>query len=222
MRARDCKTTFSNNEQLKEYLVNSCNFGDYNQLKKIMFNNRQQTKKLYYNNCRYNQVKVLKHFIKLLSEQFKNIIFCLDYKERYIIYNRDTNKKTVFFSDYCYISFVINDFYYYIQFDENPFFDRSYIDCNKIYYIQESLYKCYNNRYFLNPVYANNKKNLNDFIDNIYSDKCNSKTAAEKIFKYFVNNVYTIQNKYAYDGRNKHYTIKLFNNNHFEYVTIYR
>lgn len=222
MKAADFTIDFSNSEQLKEYLLNNCNYGNFNQLKKIMLNNKEE-KKLYYGNCKYNQVKTLKYFIKLLKDYFQdNVIFCLDYKDRYTIYNRETNKKTVFFSDYCYIDFVINDNYYYIQFDENPFFDRSYIDCNKIYYITNTLYKHYKNRYFLKPVYANTKTNINDFINNIYSSKCNTKEAAEKIFKYFAFNVYAKQNKYAFDGRNKTYTIKLFNDNHFEYTTIYR
>lgn len=222
MKVRDIKTTFSDVDQLKDYLLNNCNYGYYNQLQNTM-SSKKESHNLYYNNCKFNQVKVLKCFIKLLNKYFENkVIFCLDYKKRYVIYNRDSNKKTLFFSDYCYISFVINDFYYYIQFDENPFFDRSYIDCNKIYYMKETLYKHYNNRFFLNPVYANNKVNINDFINNLYSNKCNSKAAAEKIFHYFIYNVYTKQNKYAYDGRNKHYTIKLFNNNNFEYTTIYR
>ena len=103
----------------------------------IYFNEMQEltktaTEKLYLSACNYNQNAVLKRFIELLHNRFKDSLYInKKYLEATRIYLRNDDsifedksfiilKSGTFGS---YFKFIINYYIYYIQFHNNPFFD---------------------------------------------------------------------------------------------------
>lgn len=217
---RDSKAVF-NFELLKEKLKNA-GYKKYNDFKKYVYS--KQTQKRYYNTCKYNQCSILKEFINLLYERFKdNLLIDTNYQNKTIIYNFNNEKKNfIFFNDsYCYLNFIINNFHYYIQFDENPFFDSSYINCDRIFLLNSEYYTHYKNRFYSFPSYSKDF-NINNLFD-IYNSKLNIKDAAKKLFNYFINYVYRIENKLipaVYDGRYKRGFDIRFIDTKIEYLNI--
>lgn len=218
---KDSQTVF-NMIALNEKLKNA-GYKTYNDFKKYVY--KKQFQKRYYTTCKYNQCAILKEFTNILHEYFKDdLLIDTNYQTKTIIYNYDNEEKNyIFFNDgYCYLNFVIHNFHYYIQFDENPFFDSSYINCDRIYLLNSSYYSHYKNRFFTYPSWANNNFNINTLFD-IYNKNLNINKAANKLFNYFINNIYRIENKLipaVTDGRYKRgFNIK-FIDSKVEYLNI--
>ena len=162
------------------------------------------TTKLYFSTCKYNQNAVLKRFTELLYNKFNNSLYISKkYLESIRIYLRNDNfisEKNSFItlrnscSFGCHFTFIINDYIYYIQFDDNPFFEESsYITTKKIYQFDDDIiYNNLKNKYFLKEYYAGSKKlfNINDCIENLYSTNCDIEKSALNLFDYFMNCCY--------------------------------
>lgn len=192
--------------KLLEEKLKNAGYKNFNDFKKYVY--KKESSKRYYTTCKYNQCAILKEFTNLLYERFKSdLLIDTNYQNKTIIYNfNDEKKNYIFFNDgYCYLNFVINNFHYYIQFDENPFFDSSYINCDRIYLLNSNYYLHYKNRFFTYPSWANNNFNINTLFD-IYNKNLNINKAANKLFNYFINNIYRVENKLipaVTDGRYK-------------------
>ena len=217
---RDSQTVFDLN-LLNEKLINA-GYKNYNDFKKYVY--KKEATKRYFNTCKYNQCAILKEFINLLYERFKNdLLIDTSYQNKTIVYDFNNNKrKYIYFNDsYCYLNFTINNFHYYIQFDENPFFDSSYINCDRIYLLNSDYYIHYKNRFYVYPSYSNSF-NINNLFD-IYNKKLDIKEASKKLFNYFINNIYRIQTKLipaVYDGRYKRGFNIRFIDSKVEYLNI--
>lgn len=176
---------------------------DYISFSEMQEITKTATKKLYFSNCKYNQNAVLKRFIELLYKKFNNSLYInKKYLEATRIYLRNDDfiseeksfitLRTGSFG--CYLKFIINNYMYYIQFDDNPFFEESsYIGTEKIYQFDDDIiYKDFKNKYFLKEYYAGAKKlyNINDCIDNLYSTNCDIEKSASNLFNYFMNCCY--------------------------------
>lgn len=162
------------------------------------------TKKLYYSTCKYNQNAVLKRFIELLYNKFDDALHInKKYLEATRIYLRNDDaisedKSFIILRSVgsfgCYFRFIINDYIYYIQFDDNPFFEEnSYISTEKIFqFDNDIIYNNLKNKYFLKEYYAGAKKqfNINDCIEDLYSSNCNIEKSANNLFNYFINYCY--------------------------------
>lgn len=150
-------------------------------------------KTLYFNNCNYNQTSILNEFIKLLFKKFddKMLLNTKYFKITEIENSDNENKKTISFHDscfYCYASFIIENYIYYIQFDRNPFFENSsVISCDKLY--KSNLY--YNSLkdkiFYFNSFGGG--YNINDLFE-IWSKDLDIKESAEKLLNYFMKNKY--------------------------------
>lgn len=170
----------------------------------ITFNEMQDitktaTEKLYFSTCKYNQNAVLKRFFELLYNKFNDALYInKKYLKATRIYLRNDNtidedksfiilKSDAFGS---YFRFIINDYIYYIQFDDNPFFEESsYISTEKIFqFDNDIIYNNLKNKYFLKEYYAGAKKqfNINDCIEDLYSANCDIEKSALKLFNYFM------------------------------------
>lgn len=150
-------------------------------------------KTLYFNNCNYNQTSILNEFIKLLFEKFddKMLLNTRYFKITEIENRDDESKKTLSFRDscfYCYASFIIENYIYYIQFDRNPFFENSsIISCDKLYKCD----LCYNSlkdKIFYFSSFGGGY-NINDLFE-IYNKDLNISESAEKLLNYFMKNKY--------------------------------
>lgn len=174
------------------------------------------TKKLYFSNCKYNQNAVLKRFIELLYNKFNDSLYISKkYFEATRIYLRNdgniSEEKsfiTLNASSFgCYFNFIINNYVYYIQFDDNPFFEESsYIETKKIYQFDDGIiYSNLKNKYFLKEYYAGAKKlyNINDCIDNLYSKNCDIEKSALSLFNYFMNCCYENESKRVHSGNQR-------------------
>lgn len=189
------------NEKLK-----NAGYKKYNDFKNYVY--KKEDSKRYYTTCRYNQCAILKEFTNLLYDYFKDdLLIDTSYQTKTIIYNFDNeNKNYLFFCDsFCYLKFVIHNYSYYIQFDENPFFDSSYINCERIYLLNSSYYKHYKNRFYTYPSYARNSFNINTLFD-IYNKKLNIKKSANKLFNYFIDNIYRVENELIPAVTDRRYT----------------
>lgn len=161
------------------------------------------TEKLYLSACNYNQNAVLKRFIELLHNRFKDSLYInkkyLKATRIYLSNNEsifEDNSFIILKSDTfgSYFRFIINDYIYYIQFDNNPFFEESsYISTEKIFqFDNDIIYNNLKNKYFLKEYYAGAKKqfNINDCIEDLYSVNCDIEKSALNLFNYFMENCY--------------------------------
>lgn len=127
--------------------------------KEIKKQAEQKEVKRYLRSNELNQAKGLTDFIKDLEKQAKekNIYFdiiggnvktIIPY-ERKNIYNNETitheTKKEILFNNY--VCFIYDNFYYYIELNENPFFDHHY---NKINLLKDEKGFYYIDHYYLN------------------------------------------------------------------------
>ena len=200
MEKKFLKNHFASDENLKPITIeNLKNYINYEEFKKII--ETKPTKKLYYNTCKYNQATILNGFIIKLFETFKdNMLLCIKYHEVIKIYNRNDEKLQTFnnflSSDFSnYFTFIINNYEYYIQFADNPFFDNSsYISCRKIYKFDNSiLYADLQNKFFTFDYYGGGY-NINNLIYNVYSKDNNINDSINNLFDYFMKNKYKKEN----------------------------
>lgn len=175
---------------------------DYISFSEMQELTKTATRELYFSACKYNQNAVLKRFIELLHNKFNDSLYISKkYFESIRIYLRNVISKDNSFitlrsisSFGCHFTFIINDYIYYIQFDDNPFFEgSSYITTKKIYqFDNDIIYNNLKNKYFLKEYYAGAQKlfNINDCIDDLYSVNCDIEKSALNLFNYFMNCCY--------------------------------
>ena len=88
---------------------------------------KEEIKKLYLSNVSYNEYRIIDKLSKLILEKGGAIVSnWMTKQETFLIYNRekkDIDNTKIETKCQDYLSFIIDDDLYYIELDENPFFD---------------------------------------------------------------------------------------------------
>ena len=177
----------------------------FEELKKMVLNNgglmvsdwqkKQEKTKIYNRTIKYKIESKQQHveFLEtrkeeMTKEQKQNINNVIDnYLKEIITLEKQYKKTTRIITNNGYLQFVLNGFLYYIQFDDNPFFDFYYtkqpinddltIKDNTIYFEKLPKEELFIKDYYLNYT----KKNLKDTAKNIYNFLVNAKNS--RIYK---------------------------------------
>ncbi len=181
-----------------EYLQNEAKakgFKTFEELEKT-----QPEKALYLRTCNCNQAKTLKEFLKLLNENYKNVLINADVVKVIPRFNDDILENEAFSGvgvSWCgvYCSFIINDYLYKISFNDNPFFNESTITTIKLLYVNNNSWYAELKNKIIYKDYYGEADNINDFIHNIYNRDCNITESAKRLYNYFKNNKFEIPNK---------------------------
>lgn len=81
-----------------------------------------ENERLYLNNWNYNQCRL----VSALAQIVKNHNGKVKPQKTAIISNRNTDSEPIIVTHTSYISFTLDNFFYYLQLDDNPFFDFHY------------------------------------------------------------------------------------------------
>ena len=144
--------------------------------------------KLYPRIVKYNQFRILTRFIEKLQEKFGDRFLIQDNDLTYLnmsVREEDVEQDRPTATAICtstndpkpYLKFSIGEYFYYIQFWENPLFESSYI-------ITKKIHKMYGNYYFRE--YFAEDENINNYIDDLYSVECNVEKGADNLLAFFM------------------------------------
>ena len=161
----------------------------------------RKTNKRYPRIARFNQFRVLNKFIEKLNDKFGDKLLIQDRRlvnlemvarDEDIATDRPTDITFCTDDMWCFLNFSIDDYFYYIQFGDNPFFENSsYITTKRIYKFDDTIQ--YPNHYFFREYYGGGK-NINEFIQDIYSIDCDVEKGATELFNYFMAEKYQQEN----------------------------
>lgn len=172
---------------------------------------QEKVNHLYPTICNYNQRTVLQRFIEKLNDRFGDrLLIEADGLCKYNLIERngddlyeDKNFDYLFGSRYTlghFLTFSIDNYIYYIQFNDNPFFeDSSYITTKKVW-----LSPIYG-KYAVQEYYGGGY-NINDLIEDLFSKECDIEKAAIDLFSYFMDKHFQIEGN-RYTGKQERLTL---------------
>lgn len=189
---------------------------------KEKLNQQEKVNHLYPRICGYNQMAVLQKFIEKLDERFGDrLLIEADGLCKYNLIERngdelyeDKNFDYLFESKYtlgAFLTFSIDNYIYYIQFGDNPFFeDSSYITTKKVWY--SPIY----GKYAIQEYYGGGY-NINYLIDDLFSKECDAEKNGNDLFSWFMDKHYQKESQ-RYCGKQER--LALLKKGHNEIITL--